>query len=173
MVYMSIPKPDLRFFFFRRIYLVVHSTYVHVHKCLEKECRIINQSESCTFRPPRLLPCCFPLLRRQISSDITSSPLLSTATKALTSKELAWRLNKSACNSAYFSMGSTAGVKYDLILALRSQVFEYIYIYIFYRHAFEYLQPACSEKKREKNAVFLRKSLTIVDLFEGLWSAGT
>ena len=26
-------------FFFRRIYLVVRSTYVYVHKCLEEECR--------------------------------------------------------------------------------------------------------------------------------------
>jgi len=60
----------------------------------------ITQSGSCTYRPPRLLLCCFPLHRRQISSDITSSPLSSTATKTQTSKGLAWRLNKSACNSA-------------------------------------------------------------------------
>ena len=59
----------------------------------------ITQSGSCTLRPPRLLLCCFPLRRRQISSDITFSPLSATATKAQTSKGLAWRLNKSACNS--------------------------------------------------------------------------
>ena len=47
----------------------------------------ITQSGSCTFRPPRLL-CCFPLHRRRISSDITSSPLSSTATKTQTSKRL-------------------------------------------------------------------------------------
>ena len=60
----------------------------------------ITQSGSCTLRSPRLLLCCFPLHRRQISSDITSSPLSSTATKTRSSKGLAWRLNKSACNSA-------------------------------------------------------------------------
>ena len=59
----------------------------------------ITQSGS-TRRPPCLLLCCFPLHRRQISSDITSSALSSTATKTQTSKGLAWRLNKSACHSA-------------------------------------------------------------------------
>ena len=62
----------------------------------------ITQSGSCALRPPRLFLCCFPLYRRQISLDITSSPLSSTATKTETSKGLAWRLNKSACNSANF-----------------------------------------------------------------------
>ena len=73
---MSIPRPFLRgvFFYFRRMYLVVCCTYVYVHTCLEEECRIINQSGSCTLRPLRLLCCCFPLNRRQISSDIKSSP---------------------------------------------------------------------------------------------------
>ena len=87
-------------FYFRRIYLVVRSTYVHVHTCLEEEYRIINQYGSCTLRSLRLLCCCFPLNRRQISSGIPSSPLFATATKTQTSKGLAWRLNKSACNSA-------------------------------------------------------------------------
>ena len=32
-------------FHFRRIYMVVGSTYVYVHTCLEEECRIINQSD--------------------------------------------------------------------------------------------------------------------------------
>ena len=58
----------------------------------------ITQSGSCTLRPPRLL-CCFELHRWQISSDITSSPPSSTATKTQTSNGLARRLNKSACNS--------------------------------------------------------------------------
>ena len=62
----------------------------------------ITQSGSCKLRPPRLLLCCFPLHRRQTSSDITSSPLSSTATKTQTCKGLAWRLNKSACNSANY-----------------------------------------------------------------------
>ena len=57
-------------------------------------------SGSCTLRPPRLHLCCFPLHRRQISSDTTYSPLSSTATKTQTSKGLAWRLNKSARNLA-------------------------------------------------------------------------
>ena len=41
----------------------------------------ITQSGSCTRPPPRLRLCCFPLHRREISSDITTSPLSSTATK--------------------------------------------------------------------------------------------
>ena len=60
----------------------------------------ITQSGSCTLRPPRLLLCCFSLHRRQISSDLTSSPFSSTATKTQTSEGLACRLNTSACNSA-------------------------------------------------------------------------
>ena len=59
----------------------------------------ITQSGSCTLRPARLLLCCVPLHRRQILSDTTSSPLSLTATKTQASKGLAWRLNKSACNS--------------------------------------------------------------------------
>ena len=59
----------------------------------------MTQSGSCILRPPRLLLSCFPLHRRQISSDITSSALSSTAAKRQTSKGLAWRLNKSAWNS--------------------------------------------------------------------------
>ena len=46
------------------------------------------QSGSCTLRPPRLLLRCFPLRRRQISSDVPSSPLSSAATKTQTSKGL-------------------------------------------------------------------------------------
>ena len=42
---------------------------------------ITQVSGSCTLRPPLLLFCCFPLHRRQMSSDITPSPLSSTATK--------------------------------------------------------------------------------------------
>ena len=67
-------------FYSRRKHLVVRSTYVYVHTCLEEECRIINQSGCCTRRPP-LMFCCSPLNRRQISLDITYSPLFATATK--------------------------------------------------------------------------------------------
>ena len=41
----------------------------------------ITQSGSCILWPPCLLLCCFPLHRRQISSDTTSSLVSSTATK--------------------------------------------------------------------------------------------
>ena len=61
---------------------------------------------------------------------------------------------------------------YDVILALRRQIFEYSRE-TFCRSALEYLQSARSEKKEKENAVFLRKRLTIFDLFEGLWSVGT
>ena len=47
-------------------------------------------------------------------------------------------------------MGSTLGVKYDLILAIRSQIFQYLRE-TFYARALEYLEPARSEKKNEKN----------------------
>ena len=67
--YMSIPRPDLRrvflFFFFRRICLVVHSTYIrisYVHKCLEEEGRVQNHLpvwDLCTLRPPRLFSLLF------------------------------------------------------------------------------------------------------------------
>ena len=79
----------------------------------------ITQFGSCTLRPPRLLLCCFPLNRRQISSDTTSSPLSSTATKTQTSKGLAWRLNKSACNSANghsYGRFFTTGLEYVFVL---------------------------------------------------------
>ena len=62
------------------------------------------------------------------------------------------------------------GVKHDLILSLRSQIFERLRET--FRHALEYLQLARSEKN-EKNARFLQKHLIIIDLFEGLWSVGT
>ena len=47
-----------------------------------------TQSGSCTLWPPRLVSC-FPLFRRQISPEITSSPLSLTATKARPSTGLA------------------------------------------------------------------------------------
>ena len=46
-------------------------------------------------------------------------------------------------------MESTLGVKYDLILALRSQIFESLGE-TFRRYALEYLQPARSENKGKK-----------------------
>ena len=48
----------------------------------------------------------------------------------------------------HFSIGSTFGVKYDLILALGSQTFEKNWREIFFRHAVEYLESACSDQKR-------------------------
>ena len=90
-----------------------------MHTCLQEECRTINQSGSCTLRPLRLLYCCFPLNRRQITSDITSSPLFATATQKRTSKGLAWRLNKSACNSGNVQCPSTS--ERALLLGLRAR----------------------------------------------------
>ena len=87
-------------FFLAGNMLYVRRMYVFVHKRLEEECGIIKESGSCTLRPPRLFLCCFPLHRRQTSSDITSSALSSTATKPTSTKGLAWRLNNSACNPA-------------------------------------------------------------------------
>ena len=84
MFYMSIPRPDLRgfsFSFFRRIYIFVRSTYAYAKKRLKIRVIIINQSGSCTLRPLRPIPGCFPLHRQQISSDTISSPLSSTVTK--------------------------------------------------------------------------------------------
>ena len=40
------------------------------------------------------------------------------------------------------------------------------------RHALEYLRSARPEKRNEKKCVFLRERLTIIYLFEGLWSVG-
>ena len=63
------------------------------------------------------------------------------------------------------------GVKHALILALRSQIFEYL-AETFYRHALEYLKPARSEREWGKYmyVFLLGKRLTTIDLFEGLWS---
>ena len=50
-----------------------------------------------------------------------------------------------------FSMGATLGVKYDVILVLRSQIFEYLRE-TFYRHAVEYLQsPRFEQREGKKN----------------------
>ena len=68
-------------------------------------------------------------------------------------------------------MGSTLGVKSDLILALRSQIFEYLRESV-HRDALEYLQLAGSEKMQKKE-LFLRKRLSIIELFEELRSVGT
>ena len=47
-------------------------------------------------------------------------------------------------------MESALGVKYDLTLALRTQILEYLRETL-YRHALEYLQLARSEKKKKKS----------------------
>ena len=57
--------------------------------------------------------------------------------------------------------GPTSGDSYDLILAVRSQIFEY-FRGTFRRRTLEYLQLARLEKKkRKKTAVFLRNRLTL------------
>ena len=54
-----------------------------------------------------------------------------------------------------------------MILAPRSRVLEWLRER-FCRRAVGYLEPARSEK----TLLYLRKRLTIVDRFEGLWSVG-
>ena len=87
-------------FYFRRIYLVVRSTYAYKHTCPEGVPNHNPAWELNTLRRLCLLYCCVPLNRWQISPDMIPSPLFATATKTKTSKGLACRLNKSACNSA-------------------------------------------------------------------------
>ena len=65
-----------------------------------------------------------------------------------------------------FSVYSISGVIFDLILALRSQFFEYLRE-TSHEHALEHLEAA----RPEKTGVFsssCSKCLTIIDLFEGL-----
>ena len=67
------------------------------------------------------------------------------------------------------SAGSTLGAKHDLILALSSQMFEYL------RDFFTDMPWSTRNRlvQQKKTEFFLRKRLTIVHLLEGLWSAGT
>ena len=63
--------------------------------------------------------------------------------------------------------------KYDLVLVLRSQFFEYLHETV-YKHALKHLEAA----RPEKNALFFVVLRTvnawlIIDLFEGLWLVGT
>ena len=71
-----------------------------------------------------------------------------------------------------FSMGPTLGVKYDLILALRSQIFEY-----FGRNVLQTClgvpRTGSFRKKKVSNLFSLRKRLTVNDLFEGTCLIGT
>ena len=62
-----------------------------------------------------------------------------------------------------FIMGSTFGVKYGLILALRGQIFGYL-LEPMDRHALGHLEPARSENN-EKNGFLLRKRLTPIVFF--------
>ena len=80
------------------------------------------------------------------------------------------------CVFAFFllsvSTGSTFCVEHGLMLALRSQILEYLRE-AFYRHALEY--STCNrfvQKKRGKETFFLRKRPTITDRFEGLTDYG-
>ena len=66
-----------------------------------------------------------------------------------------------------FSVDSIFGITYDVVLVLRSQFFHYLRETVF-KHTFEHLEAARSEKKLGKNVLFLRKRLIIIDLFEGL-----
>ena len=78
------------------------------------------------------------------------------------------------CNRcSYVVPGSfSMGVICDLIMALGSQIFETLRKKQC-RHALEYTSYRLGLKKWRGKVVFLRKRLTMVDLFEGLWSVGT
>ena len=70
-----------------------------------------------------------------------------------------------------FSTRSTLGVKYDLITALCSQIFEYLNEKIDSCHALEHLQ-SCNLRVQqyiyEKSCSSRRKRLAIIDVFKGL-----
>ena len=68
-----------------------------------------------------------------------------------------------------FCMESSLGVKYNLILALRSQIFE-CWRERFYTHALEYLQSARWEKNEDKNTCY--GNAWPLYLVEGLRSVG-
>ena len=93
-------KDTLRTTFRNHLCYVDFILVIHVEAMI---CRLlilfITQSASCTVRLPCLLHCCFPSHGWQISLDIASLPLSSTARKTKTSKWLAWRLSKSVCSS--------------------------------------------------------------------------
>ena len=71
-------------------------------------------------------------------------------------------------------MGSTLGVKYDLIFTLRSQILGY---------SRDFFLQTClgvpaiglfrQKKRGKKKGIFLRKRLSIIEPFEGRWSVGT
>ena len=67
-------------------------------------------------------------------------------------------------------MESTLGVKDDLMLALRSEIFEYL-LEKNYRHALEYLQSGRSDKKA---SFFLGNALSLLAFWKpSLRSVGT
>ena len=71
-------------------------------------------------------------------------------------------------------VSSALGVKDDLILVLRGQIFEYLREKK-YRHAFQYLQSARSEEKMKKK-LFPTETpghYLVLTYFEGLWPVGT
>ncbi|CAM9525422.1 unnamed protein product [Laminaria digitata] len=73
--------------------------------------------------------------------------------------------------STWFQCRFDFGRHYDLVLVLRSQFFEH-FRETMYRHALEDLELARSGKKMFY-FFFLRKRLTLLDLFEGLCLVGT
>ena len=66
---------------------------------------------------------------------------------------------KTGVISVYYQYKSTFSVQYDLMLALRSQIFEYLGESV-NRHALELLKPAPSEKTKE--TLFLRKHQAVI-----------
>ena len=70
-------------------------------------------------------------------------------------------------------MGSTLGVKYDLILAPYAVRFLNICVKEFTDMPWSSCNRAVKKTSDKKKALFLRKRPTIFDLFEGLWSVDT
>ena len=68
--------------------------------------------------------------------------------------------------STWFSVVSISGIKFDLILVLCSQFFEY-WRETLYKHALEHLEAARPEKKWVSFFSSYGKCLTTIDVFEG------
>ena len=74
--------------------------------------------------------------------------------------------NMSNLRSCLVITSKQLGVRYELILALRSQIFEYL------RETF-YRSTRNRPVQKKEVFFFLLKRLTIIDLVEGLWPVGT
>ena len=80
-----------------------------------------------------------------------------------------WAVVRKTCEIRVLSVsvGSTLDGGYISILALRSQIFEYLRE-SFYRQALEYLGSSRKTKYKKKHVFFLRKFLGIIVFLEGV-----